>query len=94
MAVVTSLISYMIMGILHHYDETRQFRKSAAKYVSENTHTLHQNMGFIQSVGNVFGWYDNFDLIVRTPKGRRETHAMATKLHMHPPGIVEGSIHS
>ena len=81
-------------GILHHYDETRQFCKSAAKYVSENTHTLHQKQGFIYSVRNVYGWYDNFDLIVRSPNGRRETHAMATEFQMHPPGIVEGSIHS
>ena len=47
--------------------------------------TLHQKMGFIHSgVGNVFGWYDNFDLIVRIPNGRRETHAMATEFQMQP----------
>ena len=30
---------------------------------------------------------------MRTPNGHRETHAMATEFKMHPPGIVEGSIH-
>ncbi len=46
-------------------------------------------MGFTQKVGLVFGWYDNFDLLVSTPNGRRETHAMATEFQMHPAGIIE-----
>ena len=84
-----------LIDILHDhgytatYDEVRRFRKSAAKYVSENALSLHQMMGFTKSAGVVFGWYDNFDLMVSTPNGRRETHAMATEFQMHPAGIVE-----
>ena len=66
-----------------------QFRKSAAKYVCDNIATLHQMMGFTQIMGLVFGWCDNFDLLVSTPNGRRETHAMATEFQMHPAGIIE-----
>lgn len=54
-----------LIDILHDhatYDEVRRFRKSAAKYVSENALTLHQMMGFTKSAGVVFGWYDNFDV--------------------------------
>jgi len=35
-------------------------------------------MGLSRTVGLIFGWYDNLDLLVATPNGRRETHAMAT----------------
>lgn len=83
-----------LIDILHDhgytatYDEVRRFRKSAAKYVSENALTLHQMMGFTKSAGVVFGWYDNFDLMVSTPNGR---HAMATEFQMHPAGIVESA---
>lgn len=76
-------------GYIASYDEVRRFRKSTAKYVSENALMLHQAVGFTKSVGLVFGWYDNFDLMVSTPNGRRETHAMATEFQMHPAGIIE-----
>lgn len=76
-------------GYCVSYDEILRFRKSAAKYVTENAKTLHQMMGLDQSVGIVFGWYDNFDLSVATPNGRRETHAMATEFQVHPAGIIE-----
>ena len=74
-----------LIQILHEhgycvsYDEVLWFRKSAAKYVTDNAVTLHQMMGLSHTVGLVFGWYDNFDLSVSTPNGRRETHAMATE---------------
>ena len=48
-------------------------------------------MGLTQTVSHIFGWYDNFDLLVSTPNGRRETHAMATEFQMHPAGIINGS---
>ena len=48
-------------------------------------------MGLTQTVGLTFGWYDNFDLLVSTPNGRRETHAMATEFQMHPAGIINGN---
>ena len=65
-------------GYCVSYDEVLWFRKSAAKYVTDNAMTLHQMMGLSRSVRLVFGWYDNFDLSVSTPNGRRETHVMAT----------------
>ena len=68
------------------YDETR---KSAAKYVCNNASTLHQTMGLTPNIGLIFGRCDNFDLLVSTPNGRRETHAMATEFQMHPAGIIE-----
>ena len=74
------------------YDEVLRFRKSAAKYVGDNATTLHRMMGFTQTVGLVFGWYDNFDLLVSTPNGRRETHAMATEC-MPSVGVTLPHIH-
>ena len=76
-------------GFSVSYDEVLRFRKSAAKYVSENAATLHRMMGLTRTVGIVFGWYDNFDLLVSTPNGRRETHSMATEFQKHPAGIIE-----
>ena len=69
------------------YDGVLRFRKSAASYVGDNAVTLHQMMGLTKTAGLIFGWYDNFDLLVSTPNGRRETHAMATEFQMHLAGI-------
>ena len=76
-------------GYTVSYDEVLPFCKSVAKYVCKNASTLHQTMGLTPNVGLIFGWYDNFDLLVSTPNGRRETHAMATEFQMHPAGIIE-----
>jgi len=76
-------------GYTVSYDEVLRFRKSAAMYVGEHAATLHRMMGLTRTVGLVFGWYDNFDLLLSTPNGRRETHAMATEFQMHPAGIIE-----
>ena len=73
-------------GYCISYDEVLQFRKSAAKYVTDNAMTLHQMMGLSYTMGHVFGWYDNFDLCVNTPNGRRETHALAIEFQVHPAG--------
>ena len=79
-----------LIDILHghgytvSYDEVLRFRKSAAKYVADNVDMLHRMMGLSRTVGLIFGWYDNFDLLLSTPNGRRETHAMATEFQMHP----------
>ena len=78
-------------GYTVSYDEVLRFRKSSAKYVGNNAATLHQMMGFTLTVGLTFGWNDNFDLLVSTPNGRRETHAMATEFQMHPAGIINGN---
>ena len=76
-------------GYIVSYDEVLRFHKSAAKYVSDNAATLHQMMGLSRSVRLIFCWYDNFDLLLSTPNGCRETHAMATEFQMHPAGIIE-----
>ena len=82
-------------GYIVSYDGVRRFRKSAAKYVGDNVATLHRMRGLIRMVGVIFGWYDNFDLLVSTPNGRRETHAMATEFQMQPAGIIEaGTAHT
>jgi hypothetical protein len=78
-------------GYITSYDEVLKFRKSAAKYVGDNVTNLHRMMGLGRNVGIVFGWYDNFDLLVSTPNGRRETHAMSTEFQQHPTGIIETS---
>ena len=43
----------------------------------------------MRRVGPIFGWFDNFDLLVCPPSGRRETHAMAIKFQQHPSGVLE-----
>ena len=78
-------------GYVASYQEVRRFRKSEAQYVSNNTYTLHQMMRSISSAGLVFGWFDNFYLLVTTPNGCRETHAMATEFQMHPARDVGSS---
>ena len=74
-------------GYVASYQEVQRFRKSVAQCVS----TLHQMMRFTSSAGLVLGWFDNFDLLVTTPNGHRETHAMATEFQMHPARDVGSS---
>uniref|UniRef100_UPI00358E0907 uncharacterized protein n=1 Tax=Myxine glutinosa TaxID=7769 RepID=UPI00358E0907 len=76
-------------GFTVSYDEVIRFRKSAAKFVGDNTTLLHQAMGVTRRVGPIFGWFDNFDLQVSTPNGCRETHVMAHEFQMNPAGIIE-----
>ena len=64
-------------GIVTTYDEVMRFRKSAAKYISGNRGKVHEVIGLMRRVSPICGWFDNFDLLVCTPNGRRETHAMA-----------------
>ena len=92
-SVPSDLIQILLgLGYCVSYDEVLRFRKSAAKYVTDNVVTLHQMMGLSKSVGHAFGWYNNFDLTVSTPNGRRETHAMATEFQVHPTGIIEPAL--
>ena len=76
-------------GIVTTYDEVMRFRKSAAKYISVNGGNVHEAIGLMRRVGPMFGWFDNFDLLVCTPNGRRETHAMAIEFQQHPSGVLE-----
>ena len=76
-------------GFTVSYDEMLRFRKSCATFVAGNTSLLHQAMGLTRRVGPIFGWFDNLDLLVSTPNGRRETHVMAHQFQMNPAGIIE-----
>ena len=71
------------------YDEVMRFRKSAAKYISVNGGKVHEAIGLMRRVGPIFGWFDNVDLLVCTPNGRRETHAMAIEFQQHPSVVLE-----
>lgn len=76
-------------GFIVSYDEVIRFRKSAAKFVGDKSTVLHQAMGLTRRIGPIFGWFDNLDLLVSTPNGRRETHVMAHEFQQHPSGIID-----
>ena len=78
-------------GFIVSYDEVIRFRKSAAKFVGDNDRSsiLHQAMGVSRRVGPIFGWFDNLDLLISTPNGRRDTHVMVQEFQQHPSGILE-----
>ena len=76
-------------GFIVTYDEVLRFRKSAAKFVGDKSVELHRAMGLVRRVGPIFGWFDNLDLLVSTPNGRRDTHVMAHEFQQHPAGIIE-----
>ena len=46
---------------------------------------------YIVVLAQSFGWFDNFDLLVSTPNGRRETHVMAHEFQMNPNCNLENS---
>ena len=73
------------------YDEVIRLRKSAAKFVgdSDRNNILHQAMGLSWRVWPIFGLFDNLDLLVSTPNGRRDTHVMAQEFEQHPSCILE-----
>ena len=75
-------------GIVSSYGEVLRFRKSAAKYVSENSEVYHRELGLERRIGPIFSWCDNYDLVVLTPNGRRATHAMTIEFTQNPAGII------
>ena len=77
-------------GFTASYDEVLRFRKSAARYIGDNISLLHQFMGLSRTVGIIFAWFDNLDLQVFTPNGRRTTHVVTHEFQQpHPAGILE-----
>ena len=57
-----------------------RFRSYAAKYAVERSF----DAGCLRKDDSpMSAWYDNYDLDVRTPNGRRETHAMVIELTQH-----------
>ena len=71
------------------YIDVLRFRKSAAKFARDNAGLLHRLLGLSSSIGIIFGWFDNLDLSLSTPNGRRETHVMSHEFQIHPAGIIE-----
>lgn len=65
------------------------YSKLAARYVSNNAFTLHRMMGLSWTVRLVFGWYDNFDLLVSAPKGHHDTLTRSTEFQVQRAGIIE-----
>ena len=77
-------------GFTTSYDEVLRFRKSAAHFLGDNAQLLHQFMGLSRTVGVIFAWFDNLDLQVFTPNGRRTTHVLSHGFQQpHPAGILE-----
>ena len=76
-------------GFTTSYDEVLRFRKSAARFLGDNVQLLHEFMGLSRTVGVIFAWFDNLDLQVFTPNGRRTTHVMSHEFQQpHPAGKV------
>ena len=73
-------------GILTTYDEVQRFRKSAAKYASDDPDTYLRTIGLEGGIGPILCWGDSFDLVVFSANGRRSTHAMATQFVQNPTG--------
>ena len=80
-------------GITGIYDEVLHFRKSVAKFVSDNQADYHKKVGLSAEIGPIFSWADNYDLYIVSPNGTKTTHAMVMEFTQHPAGIIEtGSI--
>ena len=80
-------------GFVVSYDEVLRFKKIAAAFVSSNADLLNRFMGLSKRVGVIFGWFDNLDIQVCTPNGRRNTHAMAHEFQQpHSAGILEAGL--
>ena len=60
-------------GFAVTYDEVMRFRKSVAVHTASHTSVRQLPSSEVPASG----WFDNFDLNIFTPNGRRETHAMA-----------------
>ena len=61
-------------GLTTTYDEVLRFRTSAAVYTAKQPYTFR---GLKVNGAPLSSWVDNYDLIVYTPKGCRETHSLA-----------------
>ena len=58
--------------------------------MGDNISLLHQFMRLSRTVGFIFAWFDNLDLQVFTPNGRRTTHVVTHEFQQpHPAGILE-----
>ena len=76
-------------GITATYDEVLRFRKSVAKFVSDNHSSYHKELGLSREIGPIFSWCDNYDLYIQSPNGMKTTHTMVMEFTQHPAGIIE-----
>ena len=76
-------------GITSSYNEVLRFRKSVAKFVSDNQSDYHKKLGLSMEIGHIVSWADNYDLYIAYPKGTKATHAMVMEFTQHPAGIIE-----
>ena len=76
-------------GITSSYDEVLRFRKSVAKFVSDNQSDYHKKLGLSMEIGPIFSWADNYDLCIASSKGIKATHAVVMEFTQHPAGITE-----
>ena len=76
-------------GITSSYDEVLRFRKSVAKFVSDNQSDYHKKLGLSMEIGPIFSWADNYDLCIASSKGIKATHAVVMEFTQHPAGIIE-----
>ena len=75
-------------GITSSYDEVLRFRKSVAKFVSDNQSDYHKKLGLSMEIGPIFSWADNYDLYIASPNGIKATHAVVMEFSQHPAGII------
>ena len=76
-------------GITSSYDEVLRFRKSVAKFVSDNQSDYHKKLGLSMEIGPIFSWADNYDFYIASPNGIKATHAVVMEFTQHPAGIIK-----
>ena len=72
-------------GITSSYDEVLRFRKSVAKFVSDNQSDYHKKLGLSMEIGPIFSWADNYDLYIASPMGQRPPTLWSWSSHSTPP---------
>ena len=63
-------------GITSSYDVVLRFRKSVAKFVSDNQSDYHKKFCLSMEIGPILSWADNYDLYIASPNEIKATHAM------------------
>ena len=76
-------------GITSSDDEVLRFRKSVAKFVSDNQSDYHKKLGLSMEIGPIFSWADNYDLYIASPNGIKATHEVVMEFTQQPAGIIE-----
>ena len=84
-----SRLSTSTASITSSYDEVLRFRKSVAKFVSDNQLDYHKKLGLSMEIGPIFIWADNYDLYIASPNRTEATHAMVMEFTQNPAGIIE-----